>query len=82
MPGGDDGLAAAELLLRVRDHEGDSFARRGEVAQVAGGLGVREVILGVGAGLDEEDLERGIRVREPSRDEAAGRSACSAPSAS
>lgn len=75
MPSGDDRLAIAQLLLRVRDDECDGVAVRTEVREVARGLSVGKVILGVRARLDDEDAEGGVCVREAACDETTRRSA-------
>ena len=78
MSAGDDDLAVTERLLGIGDLESHSLAIRHEMVEEARRLGVREVILGVRARLDDEDPQRGVRIRKTSGDETARRAACGA----
>ena len=78
--GGHDGLAITQLFLGVRDDEGHGFAVWCKVVQVARGLGVREVLLGVRTGLHDENLQLRVCISESAGDETGSRSAYRAKS--
>ena len=72
----DDRLTTTKLLLRVRHHESSGGARRHQVGEVAGRLGVCKVILDVRAGLDDQDFQFGIGIGETSCNNASSGSTC------
>lgn len=68
--GGDNLLNTVELRLGVADHIRGDLAVGDKVAEETSGLQVSQIVLDMGASLNDKNLQGRVRIRQTTRDKA------------